>query len=293
MRHFDIHYTLTAPVSHIGETASTGSYFQTINTAAGRLPVITGNSVRGILRDKLAGHLLDCIGEPVDKEIFNVLYSGGNISGSTKNDVRRAKLVRQHFPMISLLGGGLGTMIMSGQLVSGFVYPICRESEQVTGISSELSWHDLIEDIEFTRMDDTKDDKNADRIVNVDDVSKAKASTQMRFSVQYLSAGTELVQRLTLLDGSTELEEAAFLTGIAEWFKLPTLGGMRAKGFGAFAASCTSGTGGAGISVTSTGSISVTDEAAEKIEKYAGFLDTDSPTEWLYLLKEGGKSGKA
>lgn len=290
MRHFDIRYTLTAPVSHIGETASTGSYFQTINTASGRLPVITGNSVRGILRDKLADNLLDAIGHPVDKETFNVLYSGGNISGSTKNDVQRAKLVRQHFPMLSLLGGGLGTMIMSGQLVSGFVYPICRESEQITGISSELSWHNLIDDIEFTRMDDSKDDTNIDRITDVDEEKKAKASTQMRFSVQYLSAGTELVQRLTLLDGSTELEEAAFLTGIAEWFKLPTIGGMRAKGFGAFSASFTSG--GAGISVDSTGSILATDEAAEKIDKYVRFLDTDSPAEWLYLLKEGGKSGK-
>jgi len=291
MRHFDIHYTLTAPVSHIGETASTGSYFQTINTAAGRLPVITGNSVRGILRDKLADNLLDTIGHPVDKETFNVLYSGGNISGSTKNDVQRAKLVRQHFPMISLLGGGLGTMIMSGQLVSGFVYPVCRESEQITGISSELSWHNLIDDIEFTRMDDSKDDTNIDRITDVEEEKKAKASTQMRFSVQYLSAGTELVQRLTLLDGSTELEEAAFLTGVAEWFKLPTLGGMRAKGFGTFSACVTSDE--IMISVDSSGTISMSDKAKETIAMYAKHLDDDTPSEWLYLLKEGGKSGKA
>lgn len=291
MRHFDIRYTLTAPVSHIGETASTGSYFQTINTAAGRLPVITGNSVRGILRDKLADNLLDAIGHPVDKETFNVLYSGGNISGNTKNDVQRAKLVRQHFPMISLLGGGLGTMIMSGQLVSGFVYPICRESEQITGISSELSWHNLIDDIEFTRMDDSKDDTNIDRITDVEEEKKAKASTQMRFSVQYLSAGTELVQRLTLLDGSTDLELAALITGISEWFELPTLGGMRAKGFGTFDARVTADD--IMISVDSYGCISMSNAARDSIAQYAKHLDDDSTSNWLYLLKEGGKSGKA
>lgn len=290
MRHFDIHYTLTAPVSHIGETASTGSYFQTINTAAGRLPVITGNSVRGILRDKLADHLLDSIGQPVDKETFNVLYSGGNISGSTKNDVARAKLIRQHFPMLSLLGGGLGTMIMSGQLVSGFCYPLCRESEQFTGIASRISWHDLIDDIEFTRMDDSKDDTNIDRITDVEEEKKAKASTQMRFSVQYLSAGTELVQRLTLLDGSTELERAALLTAIAEWFRLPTLGGMRSKGFGSFAAAVKSDD--IEISVDSSGTVTMSDAATESIAQYVHHIDDDAPADWLYLLKGGTKSGK-
>lgn len=291
MKHFDIHYTLTAPVSHIGETASTGSYFQTINIAAGRLPVITGNSVRGIIRDKLADNLLDAIGHPVDKETFNVLYSGGNISGSTKNDVQRAKLVRQHFPMISLLGGGLGTMIMSGQLVSGFCYPLCSESYTFTGIESDVSWHNLIDDIEFTRMDDSKDDTNIGRITDVEEEKKAKASTQMRFSVQYLSAGTELVQRLTLLDGSTELELAALITGISEWFKLPTLGGMRAKGFGTFSAIVTSDD--IMISVDSSGTISMSNAARDIIAQYAKYLEGDAPSDWLYLLKEGGKSGKA
>lgn len=288
MKTFDIHYTLTAPVSHIGETASTGSYFQTINTLGGRLPVITGNSVRGILRDKLAANLLTVLGTPVDKETFNVLFSGGNISGSTKNDVERAKLVRQHFPMISLLGGGLGTMIMSGNLVSGFVYPVCRESEFLTGIASDVSWHDLIDDIEFTRMDDTKEDKNVNQITDIEEEKKAKASTQMRFSVQYLSAGTEMVQRLVLLDSASEIEEGALLTALLKWFNLPVLGGMKAKGFGTFFASVNDGI----ITVDSNGA-HVSDDAMQKIIEYNQFLNDDDPAKWIYLIKEGGKRGKA
>lgn len=287
MKTFDIHYTLTAPVSHIGETASTGSYFQTINTLGGRLPVITGNSVRGILRDKLAAHLLTVLGTPVDKEIFNVLFSGGNISGSTKNDVKRAKLVRQHFPMISLLGGGMGTMIMSGNLVSGFVYPVCRESEFLTGIQTDVSWHDLIDDIEFTRMDDTKEDKNTDQITDIDEEKKSKASTQMRFSVQYLSAGTEMVQRLVLLDSASELEEAALWMAFYKWFELPVLGGMKAKGFGIFSASVN----GSRIVVDTTG-VHTSSYVDEYIKKYDDFACDDDPEKWIYLLKEGGKSGK-
>lgn len=287
MKTFDIRYTLTAPVSHIGETASTGSYFQTINTQGGRLPVITGNSVRGILRDKLAAHLLTVLGNPVDKETFNVLFSGGNISGSTKNDVQRAKMVREHFPMISLLGGGLGTMIMSGNLVSGFVYPVCRESEFLTGIASDVSWHDLIDDIEFTRMDDTKEDKNVNQITDIEEEKKAKASTQMRFSVQYLSAGTEMIQRLVLLDSASELEEAALWMAFYKWFELPILGGMKAKGFGTFAASVN----GSRMTVDTTG-IHTSNYVDDYIKLYDDFVCKDDPEKWIYLLKEGAKSGK-
>lgn len=290
MKTFEIRYKLAAPVSHIGETASTGSYFQTIKTHCGRLPVITGNSVRGILRDKLAIHLLDSIPSKVDKETFNVLFSGGNISGSTKNDVERAKLVRQHFPMISLLGGGLGTMIMSGNLASGFVYPICTESEFLTGIPSDISWHDLIDDIEFTRMDDTKEDTKTDKIKDMDEEKKAKASTQMRFSVQYLSAGTEMIQKLVLFDSATEIEEAALWTALYEWFFLPSLGGMKAKGFGMFYA--TVKTVNDDVLKVDADGVHVSAEVLAKIKKYDEFLFQQNTEEWLYLLKEGGKNGK-
>ncbi len=53
-----IKYKLLAPVSHIGETASTGSYFQTILTAYGKIPVITGNSIRGQIRDSIVYGIL-------------------------------------------------------------------------------------------------------------------------------------------------------------------------------------------------------------------------------------------
>ena len=55
----DIRYTMTAPLSHIGETASTGAYFNMVRTASGRLPVVTGNSIRGQIRDAGAGELLE------------------------------------------------------------------------------------------------------------------------------------------------------------------------------------------------------------------------------------------
>lgn len=285
MKKMRIKYTLTAPLSHIGETSSVGSYFQTVNTACGRIPVVTGNSVRGILRDKLASHLLSVLGTAVDKETFNVLFSGGNISGSTKNDVERAKQIREHFPAVSLLGGGLGTMMMAGNLCAGFLYPICAETCDIIGEYSDISWHDLIDEMDFTRFDDTKNDSNLSMITDINEEKKAKASTQMRFSVQYIAIGAEFVQEIVLLDGANELEEAALYTALYEWFKCPALGGMKAKGFGIFDAETE------GISVRN-GEVIVSDDVKGKIQKYNDFIAEDNSAEWLHLLSGGKADGK-
>lgn len=262
-----IRYKMLSPLSHIGETASVGSYFQTVLTAEGRVPVITGNSIRGQLRDSMAIHLLDLFGIKVGKDTFNILFSGGNINGTMKDDVEKAKKVREFFPSISLLGGGLGDMIMSGKLISSFAYPVCQETEQITGIESDLSWHSLIEEMEFTRTDDGKNDRIADYIIDASEEKTAKSNTQMRYSVQYMATGTEFVQDFIFLHGYTQLELGAFYAGLREWFHTPKLGGMSAKGFGLFDAEMEDGS----ISVHS-GEISISDEVRDLIEAYEGFL---------------------
>lgn len=278
-----IKYKLLSPLSHIGETASTGSYFNMITTSNGRVPVLTGNSVRGRLRDGCATHLLNSTGVKVDKDIFNVLYSGGNIAGTLKDDIGRAKLVREHFPMISLFGGGLDTMIMPGKLMVTFAYPICDETSEFTGeAESGISWRNLIDEIEFTRTDDSKNDMLAGNITDTEAVLSSKASTQMRYSVQYISAGTEFVQYLILMENVTDLEKGALLAGICEWFKVPVLGGMAAKGFGLFDATV-----GTGI-ILDKGNVVLSSEYQSLIDNYNEFIKQDNSAEWLNLLKGGG-----
>lgn len=282
-----INYRLTAPLSHIGETLSTGSIFQTVLTSEGRLPVITGNSIRGTLRDCGAKHLLNSIGKAVDKITFNVLFSGGNLSGASKLDVARAKAVREHFPLISLLGGGLGSMILGGKMDCGFAYPICCESRDITGIDSDISWHSLIEEMEFTRTDDSKNDKNSALITDLnEDVKKnGAASTQMRYSVQYLAPGTELQQNIYFYDNITNAEMGAFLICVSEWFNHPKLGGMGNKGFGKFSAELIDDSGTVMIKTGENNAI-ISDSAAGLIATYTE-IESQS-AEFLELL--GGKS---
>lgn len=281
-----IKYKMLAPVSHIGEVASTGSYFQTVLTAGGKVPVITGNSIRGQIRDSIALDLLCRLNCQVDKEAFNVLFSGGNINGTMREDVEKAKKIREHFPGISLLGGGMGDMIMAGKMLSSFAYPVCLETNAITGEDSDLSWHSLIDEIEFTRSDDSKNDQKSKWIIDTEEELSAKASTQMRFSVQYIAAGTEFVQDIVFLNGITELELGAFYAGLVKWFETPHLGGMAAKGFGFFDAEV----GKADITL-SHGEITLSDEVQRLIHDYSAFVDREG-ADWIHLLStKGGKKG--
>lgn len=276
-----IHYTMRAPVSHIGETASTGTIFQTVLTSYGRLPIITGNAMRGTLRDCSAIDLLNQIGCKVDKEIFNILFSGGNLNGAMKNDVGKAKSVRKYFPNISLLGAGLGDMIMQGKVIAGNLYPLCKETEEMLGESSNgISWHSLIDEIEMTRMDNTKDDNLEKFIENVDSESKAKASTQMRYSVQYMAIGTVFVQDVELIN-CNELELGAFYAALAEWFKKPVLGGMAAKGFGLFDAD-------AGKIKVQNNEITIDPEVRDLIEAYHKYITENVNPETFNILQTKG-----
>lgn len=289
-----IKYKMLAPVSHIGETASTGSYFQTVLTANGRVPVITGNSVRGQLRDSMAAHLLDTmsdgnlLGVKVSKDVFNILFSGGNINGAMKDDVEKAKNIRAHFPLVSLMGGGLGDMIMDGKLICSFAYPVCKETESITGIDSDISWHSLIDEMEFTRTDDGKNDRLAGYMQDAGEEKTAKASTQMRYSVQYMAAGTEFVQDFVFLSGTTRLERGAFYAGIHKWFEAPRLGGMAAKGFGLFDANLEDG------SITVTNGITrIAPSIEELMVSYVDFIRSEG-AEYLSLFdtKKEKKNGK-
>lgn len=284
-----IDYTMTAPVSHIGETASTGAYFNMIRFGADRLPVITGNSIRGQIRDAGAAELLDRLGVQVDKEIFHVLFSGGNVSAAMKDDVGRAKSIREHFPLVSVLGGALGTMIMAGKLICGFAYPVCAETNVMLDARETVSWCELIDEIEFTRTDDAKNDKLSGYVEDMDAETSGKASQQMRYAVQYMAPGTRFRQSLSLLPGTTDAEAGALLCAVAHWWGAsPRLGGMSGKGFGLFDARLSLD--GAEALAVKDGKLWAADEACEKIEGYRAA--SDESAQWLTLLKGVAKDGK-
>lgn len=278
-------YTLQQPLSHIGESESTVSFLNTIRIVAnGKVEevfALTGNSIRGTLRDCAARHLLDKLGVRVGKKEFNILFSGGNISGSMSTDIDQAKKYRELLPIISLFGAGVGNQILAGKMTQGFALPVCKETQEIIPsidcIKNELknsSWKNFTGTINFTRFDDSK---NVNLQVYMqsdnDNTDKDSASTQMRYEVEYLVPGAQLYHIINLCT-DMEMELGVFVAALEEFSNSPILGGMGGKGFGLCEAELIAD--GELFARIENGSISLCDKAKNALHEYNQFINDDS-----------------
>ena len=278
-------YTLQQPLSHIGESESTVSFLNTIRIAVnGKVEevfALTGNSIRGTLRDCAARHLLDKLGVRVGKKEFNILFSGGNISGSMSTDIDQAKKYRELLPIISLFGAGVGNQILAGKMTQGFALPVCRETQEIVPdincIKGELkntSWKNFTGTINFTRFDDSK---NVNLQVYMqsdnDNTDKDSASTQMRYEVEYLVPGAQLYHIINLCV-DTDIEFGAFVAALEEFSHSPVLGGMGGKGFGLCEAELISD--GEFFAKIKNGNINLCDKAINALNEYNQFITNNA-----------------
>lgn len=290
-------YTLQQPLSHIGESESTVSFLNTIRIAVnGKVEevfALTGNSIRGSLRDCAARHLLDKLGVRVGKKEFNILFSGGNISGSMSTDIDQAKKYRELLPIISLFGAGVGNQILAGKMTQGFALPVCRETQEIVPdidcIKNELknsSWKNFTGTINFTRFDDSK---NVNLQVYMqsdnDNTDKDSASTQMRYEVEYLVPGAQLYHIINLCV-DTDIEFGAFVAALEEFSHSPVLGGMGGKGFGLCEAELISD--GEFFAKIKNGNINLCDKAINALNEYNQFIanNADEIIKFLGAVKK-------
>lgn len=274
-------YTLQQPLSHIGESESTVSFLNTIRVVSGgkvqEVFALTGNAIRGMLRDCASRYLLDALNARVGKKEFNILFSGGNISGSMSTDIDQAKKYRELLPIISIFGAGVGNQILQGKMTQGFGLPVCLETDGIIPESESIndnlratSWKALTGTVNFTRFDDSKN-ANYHPYLNVETEEKEKdsASTQMRYEVEYLVPGAQLYHVINL---STDcgIEIGAFVSALEEFSKSPILGGMGGKGFGLCNAEIIAD--GEWFSTIKNGEIVLCEKAEKALAEYKAFL---------------------
>ncbi len=117
------------------------------------IPVISGNSIRGLLR-RLAMYDFCQLTEikGLDKNIYHQLFTGGNITGSTGKESldNRFKFIEM-CPMIGLFGSAIGNQTIEGQLIVGGASPKCLEHN-----NGDSSFWELIETKFQTRLDSSK-----------------------------------------------------------------------------------------------------------------------------------------
>ncbi len=189
------------------------------------VPVISGNSLRGQLRDLLAKDLLDRLDVEVHDKLLYALYAGGSLErGTGGRKIKRSLIedVREKIPMLSLLGTALGSQMIEGKLNMGMLIPIAEETEQYTGVESENSVFEFVDDTFYTRSDDIEGSTDRD---------EGEQAQQMKFDVQVFTPGTRFKHDMTL-EHATEIEEACLFHAFELFRRSPHVGGMKSVGHG-------------------------------------------------------------
>lgn len=223
-----------------------------------KVPVISGNSIRGILRDVGMYDMLQKVGYGVDKETgevtglplsaFYFLFSGGALSSTGEEgiNVDKFRKMKELIPLIGLFGGAIGNAIMPGKLKIGKLIPICKETlhllpDQYKNENVESIWEYCQTEM-YTRKDDEKNDRvrgmidsNVRSLLSSGtakaDLTKASTAQQMMYRVESIAAGTSFYWKVTLED-ATEIEFEAFVNTLLVFSKAPYLGGRSAVGHG-------------------------------------------------------------
>lgn len=234
VKQFDGTYTAKSPISHGSdedfgmeqrlrtlemEVVEDGERFHE------EIPVISGNSLRGQLRDILARDLLERLDIEVHDKLLYALYAGGSLERGTGGRKIKRKMiqdVRKQVPMLSLLGTALGSQMIEGKLNIGMLVPIASETEDYTGREAEKSVFSYVDDTFYTRKDDIEGDT---------DREAGEQAHQMKFNVQVFTPGTRFHHRLTLRH-CNEVEEACLYHAFKLLRENPHIGGMQSRGHG-------------------------------------------------------------
>lgn len=265
--------TALTSISHIGNTHGIHSKLrrekiaQTDGTIE-EVPIISGNSLRGILRDRGMLHMCRALGYGVNEitgevsglslSAFYFLFSGGSLTskGGRGLNIDKARLLNDAIPLVSIFGGALGNQIMPGKCKIGKAIPICAETAHliperfVDGSKPQSIW-ELCQEEAYTRRDDEKNEKlrqliapevrgllenktkdsREKRGTDEDVRSKDGQKQQMRYYVETIAAGTRLYWDITL-DDVTNVEFEAFCVTLTEFARLPYIGGKSGVGHG-------------------------------------------------------------
>lgn len=225
------------------------------------VPVISGNALRGMLRDRGMAHMCRSLGygeagEGLSLAAYHFLFSGGALSDQAGRalDVDRARSLRRMIPLVGLFGGGVGNMLLPGKLKIDKMIPVCRETlhllPEAYHIATPASIWDYLQEEMYTRKDDEKnehlrqmlapdvrgllDDASAVRRLLPSDApleEKPGSKQQMMYYVETLAAGTPFAWSI-VLDDATDAEMEAFAVALAEWSRLPYLGAKSNVGLG-------------------------------------------------------------
>lgn len=227
MKRWNVKMLVKAPISHNDEVSlSTTTPFRRIKMIYDgkpvEVPVYTGNAWRGLLRRAAALDFCETLDlGKLSPDLYHILFVGGFLSKGSAGDIDLGfkRAVRKFIPYMSIFGAATGNTIIQGRLSVGILMPVSKETEQYTGVSCNRSVYEFLDQIFYTHRDD----------LETDDVPND--TIQMKYEVETLIPGTELVSQL-ILDSGVDIEISALGAAIERWKEKSVLGGSNSKGHG-------------------------------------------------------------
>ncbi|QYA99727.1 hypothetical protein I1A62_00630 (plasmid) [Rhodococcus sp. USK10] len=249
-RMWELEMTARSPISHRGELIGT--------TAIGRrmkvlqpdgsvelVPVISGNSFRGVLRRIAEGMLRDVLHYEgrLPLAVAHALRNGGAIVKTQAEPItgRRLHQLRELVPLLSVFGGAIGAAPIDGCLRVGHVVPIVTEATPILRRSYEGQPIPSRFDIEalesYSHLDDVIAG-HAGTTVDPEAASGGSGSPVMRYDIETLAPGTRFESWVQLVRGS-DLDYAFAAGVLAEFTRSGWLGGRSGIGHGQIATTIT------------------------------------------------------
>lgn len=231
--------TATSSIVHGSQALGTVTYlrrekFLLPNGDIEEVPVISGNSWRGLLRDIAADIWWERAGKPkLTLPVMHALWSGGalaKISGPALTGSRLASL-RKAVPVVGIFGTAGGGRIIDGCLQVGKMIPITLET-------AHLMPKEVIKDIPLKSMWDLTQVEYYSKVPSihkgfekVEEITKENQMDPMRFGVETFIAGTKFYTWCAL-SWPTPEELGFFREILSCYLKNPTVGGMGRAGHG-------------------------------------------------------------
>lgn len=241
-----IEFTLKAPLTHGAfgdENLGNYSAFRRLPIIVDgnikKIPVVSGNSVRGAMRRCIMRELYDHAALDFNQEfietfgltkakrawdrMYAVLFGGGTFDNVEVNiQTEQLRELRKTFPYLSLFGSAMYNIILPGMLNVGFAVPCCNETIASrlcddTG-DCDVRFGELLTEVGLTRHIDRE---NAD--------PENTGIKPMPYQVEALIPGTKMQFEVSFQPMATDIEIDCARHAIG---LLGSLGGKVASGFG-------------------------------------------------------------
>lgn len=221
--------TALSSVTHGEQQLGTGNFmrrekFLLPDGTVEEIPLVSGNALRGSMRDYSAKKFWHFLGKPhMNISVSHALFSGGTISKSTNSEPLsglKLRELREACPVISIFGAAGGGRIMDGILSVGKMIPITSETKHL--IPEHLlpanipGYWDILQLEEYSRFSPE----------NID------TSLNMRYGIESFISGTQFYTWFSL-DFPSE-QDLSFFGEIIDALsnaEIP-VGGQKNKGFG-------------------------------------------------------------